>query len=85
MPVRECRGGGSDSSWGGVAKFAPAPKLTVALPSGATVAPLYELLANRTPELAERLPQAAGSLMAVLADAYVARQLRQRTTRIDPP
>jgi molybdopterin converting factor small subunit len=40
----------------GIAKLARAPLLTVDLPSGATVADLYDRLANSNPELLPALP-----------------------------
>jgi molybdopterin converting factor small subunit len=52
-----------------IAKFAPAPVLTMELPAGATVAQLYELLAAENPDLAPALRSA----LPILGGAHVSR------------
>jgi molybdopterin converting factor small subunit len=52
-----------------IAKLAGAPTLTVELPSGATVAQLYELLASTNPNLTPALRSA----LPILGGAHVPR------------
>jgi molybdopterin converting factor small subunit len=52
-----------------IAKFAPAPTLTMELPTGATVGQLYELLASSNPNLAPALRSA----LPILGGAHVPR------------
>lgn len=53
----------------GIARFAPAPTLRVELPDGATVAELYDRLADTHPELAPALRSA----LPVVQGAHVER------------
>jgi sulfur-carrier protein len=53
----------------GIARFAPAPLLTLELPNGATVAELCERLAVSNPELAPALHSA----LTVVGGAHVER------------
>lgn len=53
----------------GIARFAPAPILTVQLPTGATVDDLYDRLASNNPELAPALRSA----LPLVAGAHVER------------
>jgi molybdopterin converting factor small subunit len=56
----------------GIARFASAPTLTMELPSGATVAQLYELLASSNTDLAPVLDSA----LPILRGAHVQREQR---------
>ncbi len=53
----------------GIARFAPAPMLTVELPDGATITELYERLADTYPELGPVLRSA----LPVVQGAHVER------------
>ena len=52
-----------------IARLAPAPSMSLELPDGATVADLYERLADRHPELAPALRSA----LPLVAGAHVER------------
>lgn len=52
----------------GIARFAPAPMLTVQLPAGATVEDLYSQLAARNPALAPALRAALPIVAGAHAD-----------------
>jgi molybdopterin converting factor small subunit len=52
-----------------LARFAPAPRLKLELPEGATVEDVYDCLSTRTPELAPAL----ASALPVLGGVHVER------------